>query len=108
MSGYSGKITLIKNERGCYCLDSIVGCSKGIENQPKGCYDDCYAAKYSKRYGYDFSESRLRFFESEQHKRSIIKRINRIGMPFIRIGASGVNVCIFLVSDLWNYKMESE
>lgn len=89
MREYSNIITLSKNKRGCYSLDPIIGCSEGMKNNSLGCYGDCYAANYSKRYGYDFSISQLRDFECEQHRIEIINSINKINMPFVRMGTSG-------------------
>lgn len=102
MREYTNKITLTENSRGIYSLDPSLGCSSGMLNKPKGCYNDCYAARYSKKYGYDFSKTVLRYFESESHKHRIIKQISKIKMPFIRMGTSGdpsenwahtVNIC---------------
>jgi len=39
------KITLTKNSRGVYDLDSTKGCYCGTKQNPNGCYGDCYAAK---------------------------------------------------------------
>lgn len=88
MREYSNKISLIRNGRGIYGLDTSIGCSSGME-MDGGCYNDCYAAKASARYGYDFSKTVLRFFENEQHKRDIINQINKVKLDFIRIGCSG-------------------
>ena len=89
MQEYTNKITLSKNARGIYSLDPSMGCYSGMQHNNKGCYNDCYAARYSKKYGYDFSKTTLRYFENESHKHRIIKQINRIDMPFIRMGTSG-------------------
>lgn len=89
MREYTNKITLTKNSRGIYSLDPSLGCSSGLSLNSKGCYNDCYAARYSKKYGYDFSKTVLRYFESESHKHKIIKEIEKIDMPFIRMGTSG-------------------
>ena len=89
MKEYLGKITLIKNKRGVYDLDTSKGCCSGLENNKNGCYDYCYAAKNAKIYGYDFSKTVLRKFESDRHKHKIIKQINKFNVPFIRIGTSG-------------------
>jgi len=120
MREFANKITLIKNFRGVYDLDTSKGCYSGILNNPKGCYNDCYAARYSKKYGYDFSKTKLRYFETEKHKQSIIRQINKIDMPFIRIGVTGdpsenwehtlniidsINECekqIILITKHWN------
>lgn len=89
MREYSSEISLIKNGRGVYCIDTIMGCKSGMENEMGGCYNDCYAARTAKRYGHDFTKSILRKFESERHRRQIISEIAKIKMPFIRIGCSG-------------------
>lgn len=89
MKPYNNKISLIKNGRGVYCIDTTMGCASGLENEAGGCYGDCYAARIAKRYGHDFGTTVLRCFENEAHKRKILKQISNIIMPFIRIGASG-------------------
>jgi hypothetical protein len=89
MKTYKNIISLSKNERGIWDLDTIKGCKSGLIENANGCYNDCYAYKTAKRYGIDFSKSIERHFENELHKKSIIKQIERIDMPFIRIGCSG-------------------
>lgn len=89
MRSYSPIISLTRNSRGIYSLDTVMGCASGMANEPGGCYGDCYAANASRRYGYDFSKTILRSFESEAHRRSIVNRINRIPLDFVRIGSSG-------------------
>lgn len=89
MKPYSNKISLVKNGRGVYCIDTTMGCESGMNQTNGGCYGDCYAARIAKRYGHDFSKTILREFESERHKREILSQIDNIKMPFIRIGASG-------------------
>jgi len=89
MRAYSPIITLAKNSRGIYSLDTVMGCTSGMANEPGGCYGDCYSANASRRYGYDFSANVLRHFRDETHRRSIVSRINRIPLDFVRIGSSG-------------------
>lgn len=89
MREYSPTISLTRNSRGIYSLDTVIGCASGMANEPGGCYGDCYAANASRRYGYDFSKNVLRNIESEAHRRSIVNRINRIPLDFVRIGSSG-------------------
>jgi len=89
MREYSNKISLTKNSRGIYSLDTIIGCNSGMANEVGGCYNDCYAAKSAKLYGYDFSKNVNRYFESEKQRLNIIKSINKISLPFVRIGTSG-------------------
>jgi cytochrome c553 len=89
MKEYSTKISLIKNGRGIYYVDTSIGCASGMGVSNGGCYNDCYAAKSAKQYGYDFSKTVLRYFENRQHQREVISQINRIKLDFVRIGCSG-------------------
>lgn len=89
MKPYSNKISLVKNGRGVYCIDTTMGCASGLMDNSKGCYGDCYAARIAKRYGHDFNVTILRDFENQKHKREILTKIDNVKMPFIRIGASG-------------------
>ncbi len=89
MKTYSDKISLVKNSRGIYCLDTSMGCSSGLKENARGCYGDCYSAKSAKIYGYDFSKTVLRNFKSKSHQREIISLISKSKLDFIRIGCSG-------------------
>jgi hypothetical protein len=89
MREYSNKISLTKNSRGVYSLDTSIGCHSGMTNNVGGCYNDCYAAKSAKLYGYDFSKTVLRYFLNKKHEQQIINQINKIKLPFVRIGTSG-------------------
>jgi uncharacterized protein YlzI (FlbEa/FlbD family) len=86
---YSSTITLTKNSRGIWDLDTVKGCKYGSALNKDGCYGACYAAAIAKRYKIDFSKSVLRRFDSKSHLREIIKQIELIDMPFVRIGVSG-------------------
>lgn len=89
MRNYSNIISLTKNARGIYCLDTSIGCESGMKNEIGGCYNDCYSANASKRYGYDFSKTILRDFKNEKHRIEIVNKINKIKLDFVRIGCSG-------------------
>ena len=86
---YSNSITLIKNKRGCYDLDTTKGCAHGVANSPGGCYGECYAFRSATRYGIDFSKTVLRDFDNYEHRLNIIRQIAKVDMPFIRIGVTG-------------------
>jgi hypothetical protein len=86
---YKEEITLSRNARGIYSLDTVMGCASGTAKDSKGCYGDCYAARYSKKYGYDFSKIVIRKFRNQKHIESVVRKINKIDMPFVRIGTSG-------------------
>jgi len=113
MKNYKDEITLNKNSRGCYIIDTVKGCSC-LKNKKNGCYDSCYANNIATRYGFDFKNPIKRNFryDNEQlyflnfydtrHENEIIKQIKNIDMPFIRIGEMGdpsedwqhtINVC---------------
>lgn len=89
MREYSTNISLTKNARGIYSLDPSIGCRSGMENERGGCFNECYAAKSAKLYGYDFSKTVLRSFANEYHRRLTINQINRIPLDFVRMGTSG-------------------
>jgi hypothetical protein len=98
---FKGIITLNKNNRGCYILDTVKGCSY-VNKEAGGCYGDCYANNIASRYGMDFGQPVKRCFESREplqmffdgfsdvaHESEIIKAIKKIEMPFVRIGEMG-------------------
>jgi hypothetical protein len=89
MKTYKKIISLSKNGRGIWDLDTIKGCESGLLENPKGCYNDCYSLKTAKRYGIDFSKSIERSFLNEAHRLQIVKQIEKIDMDFIRIGCTG-------------------
>jgi hypothetical protein len=89
MREYSKFISLSKNSRGIYSIDPTLGCYSGTKEDKKGCYSDCYASKISKFYGYDFTKTVLRSFENESHLQRIKKQIEKVKLPFIRMGTMG-------------------
>lgn len=89
MKLYNSIITLNKNSRGVYDLDTSKGCCSGLKQNKNGCYGECYAVKYSKVYGYNFNVSVNRNFKDTKHIEQILNQIENIDMPFIRIGVSG-------------------
>jgi len=102
VKSYNNVITLSKNRRGIWDIDPCKGCSSGLYKNPNGCYNDCYAAKNAKRYGIDFKKTVYRDFKSYNHLLSIRRKIEKIDMPFIRMGCSGdpsenwshtINIC---------------
>lgn len=89
MRNYTTHISLQKNGRGIWDLDTVKGCYYGIKKNKNGCYSECYANKIAKRYNIDFSNSVLRSFKNKNHIQQIIKQINKSNVEFIRIGCSG-------------------
>ena len=107
MKTYKEKITLNRNSRGCYILDTVKGCRYN-------CYGDCYAKNIAGRYGFDFASPIKRDFtrdtrqlclfdfQDTKHEYETIKAIEKINMPFVRIGEMGdpsedwqhtINIC---------------
>lgn len=101
MKTYKHAITLIKNSRGCYILDTVKGCPAGALFEGRGCYGDCYAKSIASRYGFDFESFQLRQFQNndpqldlfgftdKSHTDHIISQIRAADMPFVRIGEMG-------------------
>lgn len=101
MKSYKPVITLNRNSRGCYILDTIKGCSGCNASRPLGCYDNCYAQNIASRYRFDFSGVKKRDFERDdrqayfmgfqdtKHEGDIVRAIKNIDMPFVRIGEMG-------------------
>lgn len=98
---YKDTITLNKNSRGCYILDTIKGCPAGALYCGKGCYGACYAKSIATRYGFDFEKLVTRRFYTDNnqiwmfglsdkdHANRIRAEIETADMPFIRIGEMG-------------------
>lgn len=89
MKHYLGKISLVKNGRGLYCLDTTMGCESGLSANPGGCYGECYAARRASIYGHDFGKTVRREFENAAHFQAVVEEVKRAEMPFIRVGSSG-------------------
>lgn len=98
---FKDQITLARNKRGCYILDTIKGCSGCNSKKPRGCYGDCYAWSITRRYGRDFSRIVKRDFTQDENQvylfdfidgrntSKICRQIENIQMPFLRIGELG-------------------
>ena len=127
MKKFSNNISLLKNFRGVYELDTSKGCYSGMLNNLKGCYNECYAYRYSKKWGYNFKNTVIRDFKDTKHIVEIVNNINKIDMPFIRIGVSGdpsenwehtINICnkiykhinkaIVIIKKHWNNLNKSQ
>jgi hypothetical protein len=100
MKQFKDKITLARNSRGCFILDTIKGCSGCTKERPLGCYGNCYAQAIASRYRLDFNNPIRRDFERDnqpslfgfddtKHESKIVKAISNIDMPFVRMGEMG-------------------
>lgn len=100
MKKYSSNITLSQTSRGVLGLDTVKGCKHGMRNHKNGCYGACYAYSAAIRYGYDFSDSTIRRFESSVHIESIVNEIKNSEKDFVRIGIMGDP------SECWGHTIE--
>lgn len=100
MKTFKPVISLVKNSRGCWILDTVKGCSVCEAEKPGGCYGDCYAKRIASRYGIDFNNPIKRDFTTDkqyalfdfansEHEKEILNTILHIDMPFVRIGDMG-------------------
>jgi hypothetical protein len=89
MNCYSEHISLNKNFRGVYELDTSKGCSYGMALNKAGCYGECYANRAAKRYGINFSKTIYRNFKDIKHINDIRNQIYNIDTKFIRVGVTG-------------------
>jgi len=120
MRTYSQRISLTYNSRGVYSLDPSIGCTAGTAENRNGCYNDCYAAKAARMYGYDFKKTVFRDFQNVKHRVKIVNQIRKIDLPFVRMGTMGdpsedwqhtLNICrwiapankeIVIITKHWN------
>lgn len=89
MRRYSNIISLTKNSRGVFSLDPLIGCTSGTRLDKRGCYGDCYASRIATIYGYDFTKTVKRDFKNLEHLKLTIHQINKVKLPFIRMGTMG-------------------
>lgn len=89
MRSYSNIISLTENSRGVFSLDPSMGCASGTASNKHGCYNDCYAAKSARFYGYDFTKTVFRNFKDQNHLIEIVRKIDKIDLPFVRMGTMG-------------------
>jgi hypothetical protein len=115
MKTFSSIISLNENSRGVFTIDTTMGCASGMKEGKNGCYDECYSAKSARLYGYDFSQTVVRDFESKKQLQQIVNEISKVDMPFIRIGSSGdpseawehtINICRKIQSGLRNIQID--
>ena len=112
MKTFNGVLTLNKNSRGCYILDTVKGCGVCRDEKPMGCYDNCYAKRIADRYRFDFGETVTRKLDTDDgqnylfdvrdqhHIGQLVKQVKNASMPFIRIGEMGDP------SYDWNYTID--
>ena len=84
---YNLSLTATINRKGVLDIDTVKGCSFGIEKYPNGgCYGLCYAYKIASIYGFDFSKSIVR---KNINQTNIENTVKRHKLPWFRIGTMG-------------------
>lgn len=83
MKTFCNSITLVKNKRWIYDLDTFKWCDYWLKENPKWCYWVCYANKILKSKWFDFSKLVYRNFEDKKHLEKIWKKLEKIN--FVRI-----------------------
>ncbi len=87
---YKNLMTADVNEKGVLDVDTVKGCTAGMNARPgTGCYGGCYAANIAKFRGIDFSQSVVREIGNAANARKIEKKVKAAPEGFFRIGTMG-------------------
>lgn len=87
---YQELLTADVNVKGVLDVDTVKGCTAGMNARPAaGCYDACYAAKIAKFRGIDFSVAVTRTVQSEGQRLAIERAVSAAPQGFFRIGTMG-------------------
>lgn len=88
---YGEALTISVNRKGVIDLDTVKGCTMGMNARPgTGCYGTCYANNIAKQYGIDFGKSVKRdFVDRWEHRDLIIKKLLDQKALWYRIGVMG-------------------
>lgn len=82
-------LTAVENQKGVLDVDTVKGCTLGMQSTPDGgCYGECYAAKTAARYGIDFTVSVSRKLTSA-NRVSIFCAVRDHPAHWYRIGTAG-------------------
>ena len=85
---YHSLLTASENRKGVLDVDTVKGCTLGLQNHINGCYGECYAYKNARRYGIDFSKSVSRK-GSLRHLGEIFYIVKNHYAKWYRIGTAG-------------------
>jgi len=87
---YRGVLTADVNEKGVLDVDTVKGCTAGMNARPgTGCYGGCYAANIAKFRGIDFTRAVVRKVTSGAHARQIERAVAAAPEGFFRVGTMG-------------------
>jgi len=87
---YLSVLTVTENRKGVLDVDTVKGCTLGMQRYPYGgCYGECYAFKNAVRYGINFKISVSRKFMGREHMNTVVKEMQKKSAPWYRIGTAG-------------------
>lgn len=90
LRNYDSVLTADVNNKGVLDVDTVKGCTAGMNARPGvGCYDGCYAAKIAKFRGIDFSVAVTRKVQSAAHAAQIERAVAAAPLGFFRVGTMG-------------------
>lgn len=82
-------LTAVENGKGVLDVDTVKGCTLGMQAYPTGgCYGECYAAKTATRYGIDFTHSVTRQM-NHRSWRDVFCLVRDHSATWYRIGTAG-------------------
>lgn len=87
---YSDHLTVALNAKGVLDVDTVKGCTAGMNARPgTGCYGNCYAARIAAFRGIDFSVAVARKVHSGAQRRAIEHAVATAPFGFFRVGTMG-------------------
>jgi hypothetical protein len=87
---YSSVLTISKNQKGIIDIDTVKGCTSGMNKYPNGgCYGECYAFKLSRRSGVDFRKSISRKILDREHLGTLLNLLRSFQDTWYRVGNMG-------------------
>ena len=90
MRTYQNIMTADVNEKGVLDVDTVKGCTAGMNARPgTGCYGGCYAANIAKFRGIDFAQAVVRKVGGAANARRIERAVAAAPEGFFRIGTMG-------------------
>ncbi len=90
MKLYRDVLTADVNEKGVLDVDTVKGCTAGMNARPgTGCYGGCYANNIARFRGLDFTKSVVRKVASAADARNIERAVAAAPEGFFRIGTMG-------------------
>ena len=102
---YKPVLTVSENQKGVLDVDTVKGCTIGMQARPDGgCYGECYAAKTAHQYGIDFTLSVSRKL-TPWNRTDVFFAVKNYHASWYRIGTAGdpshdwdntLEVCEFL------------